>query len=57
MSTSRKKAIHMAQLKMIIEMHYIWGSFAWNMFDFGANHKKEADTSNLNPKGLITYDR
>jgi len=47
----------MAQLKMIIEMHYIWGSFAWNMFDFGANHKKEADTSNLNPKGLITYDR
>lgn len=47
----------MAHLKMITERDYIWGSFVWNMFDFGSNHKSEADTAHLNTKGLVTFDR
>jgi beta-galactosidase len=53
----KQTAIHMAQLKMITERDYIWGSFVWNMFDFASNHKKEADTAYINTKGLVTYDR
>jgi beta-galactosidase len=53
----KQTAIHMAQLKMITERDYLWGSFVWNMFDFASNHKKEADTAYINTKGLVTYDR
>lgn len=53
----KQTAIHMAHLKMITERDYIWGSFVWNMFDFGSNHKSEADTAHLNTKGLVTFDR
>ena len=53
----KQTAIHMAHLKMITERDYIWGSFVWNMFDFGSNSKREADTAHINTKGLVTYDR
>jgi beta-galactosidase len=53
----KQTAIHLAHIKMITERDYIWGSFVWNMFDFGSNHRREGDTPNVNDKGLITYDR
>jgi beta-galactosidase len=36
---------------------YLWASYVWNMFDFGANIRDEGGVKGRNNKGLITYDR
>ncbi len=36
---------------------YIWGSFLWNMFDFGAAERNEGGVAGRNNKGLVTLDR
>ena len=42
---------------MIAERDYIWGTFVWNMFDFGSNFRTEGETPHINDKGLVSYDR
>jgi beta-galactosidase len=36
---------------------HLWGSFVWNMFDFGSAHRNEGDVLGVNTKGLVTFDR
>ncbi len=48
---------HIENWKIIRERPYVWGSFVWNMFDFGAAHRHEGDRSGINDKGLVTFDR
>jgi beta-galactosidase len=36
---------------------YLWGTFAWVMFDFSSAGRKEGDTNGINDKGLVTADR
>ncbi|BEG98979.1 beta-glucuronidase LacZ4 [Bacteroides sedimenti] len=48
---------HMENWKVIAERPFIWGSFVWNMFDFGAAHRTEGDKPGRNDKGLVTFDR
>ena len=48
---------HIANWKIIHERPYVWGSFVWNMFDFGAAHRHEGDRLGVNDKGLVTFDR
>ena len=36
---------------------WIWGSFLWNMFDFGAAARNEGGVAGRNNKGLMTLDR
>jgi beta-galactosidase len=48
---------HEENWKAINERPYIWGSFIWNLFDFGASHRREGDRDGKNDKGLVTYDR
>lgn len=36
---------------------YIWGTFVWNLFDFGSAMRNEGGTKGRNCKGLVTYDR
>lgn len=36
---------------------YLWSTFVWNMFDFGANIRDEGGVRGRNNKGLVTYDR
>jgi beta-galactosidase len=36
---------------------YIWGVFIWNMFDFGVDGRNEGDSTDLNDKGMVSYDR
>lgn len=48
---------HMANWKIINERPFVWGSFIWNMFDFGAAHRTEGDRPGINDKGLVTFDR
>lgn len=48
---------HIENWKIIKARPYVWGSFVWNMFDFGAAHRTEGDRPGINDKGLVTHDR
>ena len=36
---------------------FLWATYVWNMFDFGANIRNEGGVKGRNNKGLVTYDR
>lgn len=48
---------HIENWKTISSRPYVWGSFVWNMFDFGAAHRTEGDRPGINDKGLVTFYR
>lgn len=48
---------HIENWKIIKKHDYVWGSFIWNLFDFGAAHRTEGDRIGVNDKGLVTFDR
>lgn len=48
---------HQENWKIFSQRPYVWGTFIWNMFDFGAAHRTEGDRPGINDKGLVTYDR
>ena len=48
---------HIRNWEIISSRPYVWGSFIWNMFDFGAAHRTEGDRPGINDKGLVTHDR
>ena len=48
---------HMGNWKAMAERPFVWGSFIWNLFDFGAAHRTEGDRPGINDKGLVTHDR
>lgn len=35
----------------------VWGTFVWNLFDFGSAIRNEGGTKGQNCKGLVTWDR
>ena len=35
----------------------VWGSFVWNLFDFGSSIRDEGGVKGRNSKGLVTWDR
>lgn len=48
---------HEENWKAINERPFIWGSFIWNLFDFGAAHRTEGDRDGRNDKGLVSFNR
>lgn len=48
---------HIENWKEISARPFVWGTFVWNMFDFGAAHRTEGDRPGVNDKGLVTFDR
>ncbi len=48
---------HEHMLRMIEERPYLWCTYVWNMFDFGAGGRDEGGKNGLNQKGLVTADR
>jgi beta-galactosidase len=36
---------------------YLWGSWLWNMFDFGSASRQEGDLVDTNDKGIVSFDR
>lgn len=36
---------------------FIWGTFVWNMFDFGSDFREGGGIKGRNQKGLVTFDR
>ena len=43
--------------RMISARPWLWCSYVWNLFDFGADGRNEAEDPGLNHKGLVTFDR
>ncbi|WP_019720198.1 glycoside hydrolase family 2 protein [Heyndrickxia coagulans] len=43
--------------KIFEKRPFLWATYVWNMFDFGANNRDEGGVKGRNNKGLITYDR
>ncbi|RCW76993.1 glycoside hydrolase family 2 protein [Saliterribacillus persicus] len=43
--------------KIFEERPFLWATYVWNMFDFGANVRDEGGVKGRNNKGLVTYDR
>lgn len=48
---------HMANWRELSARPFVWGSFIWNLFDFGAAHRHEGDRPGINDKGLVSFDR
>ncbi len=48
---------HEHMLRVLEERPWIWGSYVWNMFDFGCDARDEGGVSGRNNKGLISFDR
>ncbi len=49
--------VHEQNYAMLISKPYIWGTYVWNMFDFGSGLRNEGDLRGVNTKGLVTFDR
>ena len=48
---------HEHYIKAFNERDWLWGSYVWNMFDFGSAIRNEGGVRGRNNKGLVTFDR
>ena len=48
---------HEHLLRMIQARPWLWCTYVWNLFDFGADGREEAEDPGVNHKGLVTFDR
>lgn len=48
---------HETVWKIFKDRPFLWSTYVWNMFDFGANIRDEGGVKGRNNKGLVTYDR
>jgi beta-galactosidase len=49
--------LHEAAWSAMKARPFVWGTFAWNMFDFTSNSRHEGGIPGRNTKGIVTYDR
>ena len=48
---------HAFMLRCFARHPYLWGTFVWNMFDFGSDGRNQGGEPGMNHKGLVTFDR
>lgn len=48
---------HERHWPQIAARDYLWGSWIWNMFDFSSTVRQEGDATDINDKGLVSFDR
>lgn len=48
---------HETVYPLLDSRRFVWGTFVWNLFDFGSAMRNEGGTKGRNCKGLVTYDR
>ncbi len=48
---------HEELIKQLFSRSYIFATWVWNMFDFGADARAEGGEHGQNHKGLVTFDR
>ncbi|MFC5460584.1 glycoside hydrolase family 2 TIM barrel-domain containing protein [Massilia niabensis] len=49
--------IHEHTWPQLRDKPYLWGSWLWNMFDFGTAIRMEGDLVDTNDKGIVSFDR
>jgi beta-galactosidase len=49
--------VHEANYGLFLTKEYLWGTYVWNMFDFGSGIRHEGDIGATNTKGLVSFDR
>jgi beta-galactosidase len=49
--------VHEQNYRVLTSRKYVWGTYLWNMFDFGSGIRNEGDVRGTNTKGLVTFDR
>ncbi len=48
---------HEYLLEFFARNPFIWGTYVWNMFDFGSDGRDQGGDKGKNHKGLVTFDR
>ena len=48
---------HEEVMEIFNKYDFIWGTYVWNMFDFGSDMRDEGGVQGRNNKGLVTFDR
>lgn len=56
-SESYQAVYHENYIERIAAADWMWGSYVWNMFDFGSAARNEGGVRGRNNKGLVTFDR
>ena len=56
-SESYQAVYHENYIERIAAADWLWGSYVWNMFDFGSAARNEGGVRGRNNKGLVTIDR
>ena len=56
-SEGYQSRFHEHYLNTICSTEWLWGSYVWNMFDFGSSMRNEGGVRGRNNKGLVTFDR
>ena len=56
-SEGYQSRFHEHYIKTINSHDWLWGSYVWNMFDFGSSMRNEGGVRGRNNKGLVTFDR
>ena len=56
-SESYQAVYHENYMERIAAADWLWGSYVWNMFDFGSAARNEGGVRGRNNKGLVTFDR
>ena len=56
-SEEYQAVFHEHYIKAFNERDWLWGSYVWNMFDFGSAIRNEGGVRGRNNKGLVTFDR
>jgi beta-galactosidase len=49
--------VHEQNYAVLASRPYLWGTYVWNMFDFGSGVRHEGDIGGTNTKGLVSFDR
>ncbi len=56
-SEGYQSRFHEHYLNTICSTEWLWGSYVWNMFDFGSSMRNEGGVRGRNNKGLVSFDR
>ncbi len=48
---------HEELIRQLFSRKYLFATYVWNMFDFGADARMEGGENGRNHKGLVTFDR
>lgn len=56
-SEGYQSRFHEHYLNTINSTEWLWGSYVWNMFDFGSSMRNEGGVRGRNNKGLVSFDR